>query len=81
MYIIDGTERPIQRDTYDQEIFYSGKKKAHTLKNALIVSTLGLIMWLGETHVGKGLYYKTVKKLIYTTFIKILINHFKRIVV
>jgi hypothetical protein len=26
-YIIDGTERPIQRDTYDQEIFYSGKKK------------------------------------------------------
>ena len=52
-YIIDGTERPIQRDTYDQETFYSGKKKAHTLKNALIVSTLGLIMWLGETHVGK----------------------------
>lgn len=52
-YIIDGTERPIQRDTYDQETFYSGKKKAHTMKNALIVSTLGLIMWLGETHVGK----------------------------
>lgn len=53
VYIIDGTERSIQRDTYDQETFYSGKKKAHTLKNALIVSTLGLIMWLGETHVGK----------------------------
>lgn len=52
-YIIDGTERPIQRDTYDQETFYSGKKKTHTMKNALIVSTLGLIMWLGETHVGK----------------------------
>ena len=52
-YIIDATERPIQRDTYDQEIFYSGKKKTHTLKNALIVSTLGLIMWLGETHAGK----------------------------
>ena len=52
-YIIDGTERPIQPDTYDQETFYSGKKKAHTMKNALIVSTLGLIMWLGETHVGK----------------------------
>lgn len=53
VYIIDGTERPIQRDTYDQETYYSGKKKAHTMKNALIVSTLGLIMWLGETHVGK----------------------------
>lgn len=52
-YIIDGTERPIQRDTYEQETFYSGKKKTHTMKNALIVSTLGLIMWLGETHVGK----------------------------
>jgi len=52
-YIIDATERPIQRDTYDQETFYSGKKKTHTLKNALIVSSLGLIMWLGETHVGK----------------------------
>lgn len=31
-YIIDGTERPIQRDTYDQEIFYSGKKKFIPLK-------------------------------------------------
>lgn len=52
-YIIDGTEYPIQRDTYDQETFYSGKKKMHTLKNALIVSTLGIVMWLGKTHVGK----------------------------
>ena len=52
-YIIDGTERPIQRDTYEQENFYSGKKKTHTLKNALIVSALGLVMWLGATHAGK----------------------------
>ena len=32
VYIIDGTERQIQRDTSDQETFYSGKKKTHTLK-------------------------------------------------
>lgn len=51
-YIIDGTERPIQRDTYDQKIFYSGKKKTHTLKNILITSTLGMIIWLGKTEVG-----------------------------
>lgn len=51
-YIIDATERPIQRDTYDQKTFYSGKKKTHTLKNALIVSTVGLIIWLGQTQTG-----------------------------
>lgn len=39
--------------TAEAETFYSGKKKANTMKNALIVSTLGLIMWLGETYVGK----------------------------
>jgi hypothetical protein len=36
-----------------KKFFIVVKKKAHTMKNALIVSTLGLIMWLGETHVGK----------------------------
>lgn len=52
-YIVDGTERAIQRDMYEQQQFYSGKKKTHTIKNALIVSTFGLILWLGQTHVGK----------------------------
>lgn len=51
-YIVDGTERPIQRDTYDQKTFYSGKKKTHTLKNILIISTLGMIIWLGKTAAG-----------------------------
>jgi DDE superfamily endonuclease/Helix-turn-helix of DDE superfamily endonuclease len=71
-YIIDATERPIQRDTYDQETFYSGKKKAHTMKNALIVSTLGLIMWLGETHVGKIHDKPMVESLKFITQITIL---------
>jgi hypothetical protein len=51
--IIDGTERPIQRDTYHQEDTYSGKKKTHTVKNLLIVSSLGVILWLGQTVAGK----------------------------
>ncbi|MGL4632000.1 MAG: transposase family protein [Leadbetterella sp.] len=71
-YIVDGTERPIQRDTYDQEIFYSGKKKTHTMKNALIVSTLGLIMWLGATHVGKVHDKPMVEVLKFTSPITIL---------
>ena len=32
-YLLDATERPIPRDTYQQEEFYSAKKKRHTLKN------------------------------------------------
>jgi len=51
--IIDATERPIQGDTYHQGDTYSGKKKTHTVKNLLIVSTLGVILWLGQTVSGK----------------------------
>lgn len=71
-YIIDGTEYPIQRDTYDQETFYSGKKKMHTLKNALIVSTLGIVIWLGETHVGKVHDKPMVESLKFKTYITLL---------
>jgi hypothetical protein len=37
-FIIDGTERPIQRpkDKQRQREFYSGKKKRHTVKNVII---------------------------------------------
>lgn len=72
VYIIDGTERPIQRDTYQQETFYSGKKKTHTLKNALIVSTLGLIVWLGETYAGKVHDKAMVESLSFNTQIDLL---------
>jgi hypothetical protein len=53
---IDGTERRIERpkDAIYQKRYYSGKKKAHTLKNNLVV---GLddrqIKHLGKTHEGK----------------------------
>lgn len=52
-YIIDGSECPIQRDSYYQEDDYSGKKKTHTMKSTLIVSTLGLIVWLSQSFTGK----------------------------
>lgn len=52
-YLIDATERPIQRDTYLQEDFYSGKKKTHTVKNLAIVNTLALVVFLGPTVSGK----------------------------
>ena len=52
-YIIDGTECPIQRDSYNQKEHYSGKKKTHTMKSTLIVSTIGFIVWLGQTFTGK----------------------------
>lgn len=71
-YIIDATERPIQRDSYEQEAFYSGKKKTHTLKNALLVSTLGLIVWLGETHVGRVHDKTMVQALRFPTKVEIL---------
>jgi hypothetical protein len=52
-YIIDGSECPIQRDSYQQEDDYSGKKKTHTMKSTLMVSTIGLIVWLSQTFAGK----------------------------
>ena len=40
-FIIDGTERPIERpkDKHKQKSYYSGKKKKHTVKNLLISET------------------------------------------
>jgi len=53
---IDGTERRRQRpkDQAKQKRFYSGKKKAHTVKNNLIV-TMGKrkVVYLGCTWEGK----------------------------
>jgi len=55
-YAIDGTERPIVRplDNEVQEMFYSGKKKHHTVKNNIIVGINDRqIKYLGNTHEGK----------------------------
>lgn len=71
-YLADGSERPIQRDTYQQEEYYSGKKGTHTMKNALLITTLGLIVWLGATHIGKVHDKPMVENLTFKTPIKIL---------
>ncbi len=52
-YLIDGIERQIQRDTYCQEDFYSGKKKTHTVKNLVITNLLGFIIWASPTTFGR----------------------------
>jgi hypothetical protein len=47
--IVDATECPIQRPCSKiQEVFYSGKKKKHTMKYEIGISIqTGLIVWLG----------------------------------
>ena len=52
----DGTERPIARpkDADEQEIYYSGKKKDHTIKNVLLVDASGAIRFLSATYEGKA---------------------------
>jgi hypothetical protein len=54
-FIIDGTERPINRpqDKEDRKTYYSGKKKAHTLKNNVITQRGGKVVFLSDTYEGK----------------------------
>ena len=51
----DGTERPVARpkDTDEQEIYYSGKQKDHTIKNVLLVDSAGRIWFLSATYAGR----------------------------
>jgi hypothetical protein len=55
-FIHDGVERPIHRpsDKVDRELYYSGKKKRHTLKNVLIVDEFGAIHFLSDTYEGRA---------------------------
>ena len=55
-FIIDGTERRIQRpqDPVEQQEKYSGKKKDHTVKNNLIVDIdERLVRYLSRTYAGR----------------------------
>lgn len=54
-FIIDGTERPINRpkDKEKQKSHYSGKKKQHTVKNNVITERGGKVMYLSGTCEGK----------------------------
>ena len=55
-FMIDGTERPIQRpkDAEQQKEYYSGKKKSHTVKNNLIPDVdERLVRYLSDTYAGR----------------------------
>ncbi|WP_293122559.1 transposase family protein [Moorena sp. SIO4G3] len=53
-FMIDGTERLINRpkDFEDRKTYYSGKKKAHTVKNNLISERGGKVLFLSDTYYG-----------------------------
>ena len=55
VFMIDGTERPINRpkDPDDQKTYYSGKKKKHTVKNNVITNRGGKVLYLSDTYEGK----------------------------
>jgi hypothetical protein len=52
-YLADATEREIQRPKFNQEDHYSGKQKCHTIKNMIVVSLTGLVLFLSGTVSGK----------------------------
>jgi len=55
-FILDGTERPIQRpkDRQRQQDYYSGRKKRHTVKNVVIThKPSGRILGLSRTYPGR----------------------------
>jgi hypothetical protein len=62
--IIDATETQIQRpkDSEKQKLFYSGKKKKHTVKNLLFSLPNKLILFLGRTSFGKQHDYNLLQK-------------------
>lgn len=50
--IVDATERPVERDSYVQEEFYSGKKRRHTIKNLMLTTLTGFVIFLSPTVCG-----------------------------
>jgi hypothetical protein len=54
-FMIDGTERRINRpkDKVDRKTYYSGKRKAHTVKNLVIPDRGGKVRYLSDTYEGK----------------------------
>ncbi|HXH10511.1 MAG TPA: transposase family protein [Alphaproteobacteria bacterium] len=52
----DGTERPIHRptDPEEQQEYYSGKKKCHTLNNVLVINETCHVCFLSDTSEGNA---------------------------
>jgi hypothetical protein len=51
----DGTERPVQRplDDDEQQEYYSGKKKTHTIKNIVLIDDTCTVRFLSASYAGK----------------------------
>ncbi|TAE18360.1 MAG: hypothetical protein EAY72_00685 [Bacteroidetes bacterium] len=71
-YITDCSEYGVQRDTYHQKEYYSGKKKAHTLKNGLIVSLVGIVLWVSPTIPGRIHDKKLMENITFSTPMQLL---------
>lgn len=60
---LDATEQQIQRPHRKQKLYYSGKKKKHTLKNQIVVNAHRKILAVSKSHPGamhdKKLYTTT----------------------
>ena len=54
-FIIDGTERRLQRpkNSQMQRDYYSGKKKTHTMKNNIISNRKGRVEFVSDTYPGR----------------------------
>lgn len=50
--IIDATEQPTNRPKVDQHLYYSGKKKDHTLKTEIRTTTKGEVVYVSKTVPG-----------------------------
>lgn len=62
--IIDATERAYRRsqDEHDQQEYYSGKKKGHTVKNTVMSTLSRFIIFLGRTFSGHHHDYTMLKQ-------------------
>jgi hypothetical protein len=53
--MMDGPEHPINhaKGKADRKMYYSGKKKAHTVKSNVISERSGQVLFLSDTHEAK----------------------------
>jgi len=63
LIIIDATERAYRRaqDKRTQQLYYSGKKRQHTVKNMVITRKDKFILFLGQTFTGHNHDYTILK--------------------
>lgn len=51
-HLVDATEQPRSRPKYNQEVFYSGKKKRHTIKRQVVCTPEGKLLGISESVPG-----------------------------